>query len=125
MLLLIVGSVRGQSEEPSQEAVSCHNEFQAKISSTTAFRQGLKLANNEVRELEASINDTLDVLEAANRTKIQLERELMSKQEYVEVLGTYLQNLTTEVQELNTTCDTVLAKDCCQVDEYYIVMIIA
>ena len=61
------------------------------------------------------MNDTQDILSAANRTIIELERELMSKQEYVEVLGAFLQNLTMEVQELHTTCDTVVATDCCQV----------
>ena len=87
-------------------------------SSTAALQYGLKLAKTEVKGLQASVNDTEDVLNVVKTRKMELERAVMSKQEDVEKLESFLQNLTTEVQELHTTCDTVVATDCCQVMEY-------
>lgn len=125
-----MGSVRGQGEEASQAAaVSCHNIFQSKISSTTALRYSLKLANNELMELHVSLNETHDMQKAAHEMQKvaqdmlndakgkekEVENEIVSKRKYVEELENFIQNLTEEVQELHTTCDGVLAIDCCQV----------
>lgn len=125
-----MGSVRGQSEDA---AASCHNEFQAKMSSTAALRYSLKLANSEAKALQTSINDTQDMLnaargiqETAERKEIQLEKVLSAKEDLIETLGILVQNLTAEVQELHTTCNDILAIDCCQVTntKHSVVMII-
>ena len=115
-----MGSVRGSSDV-NNEAASCHNKFQAKMSSTSALQYSLKFAKNEIKELHVSVNETQDtqkaaqqMQKAAKRKEKQLERAIMSKQELVEALVVLLQNLTMEAQELNTTCG-VLPIDCCQV----------
>ena len=123
LVILIVGTVRGQGEEASQDAAaSCHNIFQTKMSSTTALRYSLKLANNEIKELHVSLNETQDMRKAAQdmlndakEKEKEVENEILSKRKYVEELENFIQNLTIEVQELHTTCDSVLAIDCCQV----------
>ena len=131
LVLLIVGSVRGQGGEVSQDAAtSCHNIFQSKMSSTSALRYSLKLANNELMELHVSLNETYDMQKAAHamqkaaqnmlndskRKEKDVEEAIVSKHEYVEELESFIQNLTIEVEELHTICyDGVLAIDCCQV----------
>ena len=107
-----MGSVRGSSDN---EAASCHNEFQAKMSSTSTLRYSLKLAKYEIKEMHVSLNETQDIQKSAKRKEIQLEKALISKQELVEALETLVQNFTVEVQELHSTCDKVLPIDCCQV----------
>ena len=114
-----MGSVRGSSDN---EAASCHNEFQAKMSSTFAVRYSLKLAKNEIKQLQVSVNETQDMQKAAQdmqkaakRKELQLEKAIMSKQELVEALLVLVQNFTMEVQELHSTCDRILPIDCCQV----------
>ena len=125
-----MGSIRGQSEDA---AASCHNEFQAKLSSTSALRYSLKLANSEAKALQTSLNDTQDMLnavrgiqETAEGKISQLEKALSVKEDFIETLGVLFQNLTKEIQELNTTCNDILAIDCCQVrnTEHSVVMII-
>ena len=114
-----MGPVRGSSDD---EAASCHNQFQSKMSSASALKYSLKFAKNEIKELHVAVNETQDMQKAAQemqkaakRKEIQLERALMSKQELVEALETLVQNFTVEVQELHSTCDKVLPIDCCQV----------
>ena len=118
-----MGSIRGQREDA---AASCHNEFQAKMSSTAALRYSIKLANSEVKALQASLNDTQNMLnavrgiqEAAEGKVSQLEKALTVKKDLIETLGILFQNLTAEVQELHTTCNDIFAIDCCQVRSIY------
>ena len=131
LVVLIVESVRGQDA-----AASCHNIFQSKISSTTALQYSLQIANNELKELHVSLNETYEMQKAAHemqkaahemqiaaqnmlndskRKEKDVEEEIMSQKEYIKELEGFIQNLTKEVQELHTTCDGALAIDCCQV----------
>ena len=134
LVVLIVESVRGQGGEVSQdEAASCHNIFQTKMSSTSALQYSLQLAKNEIKELHVSLNETQDMQKAAEEMKKaaqdmlndakgkekEVEKEIMSKQGYVEELESFIQNLTIEVQELHITCDGILSIDCCQVYKKY------
>ena len=112
LVLLTVGSIRGSRDD---EAASCHNEFQAKMSSTSALKYSLKEAKQEIKRLQVLVNETQDMQKAAKRKEIQLERAIMSKQELVEALLVLVQNFTIEVQELHSTCDRALPIDCCQV----------
>ena len=92
---------------------SCYNEFEIKLSTRIAHKQQLKMKRNQAEELESSINDTLEELQ-------ELGASLSIVQEEVDVMEGLVNNLTTEVKELHTTCDSALAMDCCQVKIMYI-----
>ena len=47
----------------------------------------------------------------------ELNTSLNVAKEVVDEMESLIDILTTEVEELHTTCDVVLAKDCCQVKE--------
>ena len=87
---------------------TCYNEYEIKLSNRIVYKQQLKYTRNEAKELQTSLNAKLVEVQELN-TSLNVVQEEADEMEIV------FNNLTTEVQELHTTCDGVLAVDCCQV----------
>ena len=87
---------------------SCYNEYEIKLSTRIAYKKQLKYTRNAAKELQTSLNDKLVEVQELNTSLNVVQEEA----DEIEIL---FNNLTTEVQELHTTCDGVLAVDCCEV----------
>ena len=89
---------------------SCYSEYQIKTSTKIALQQSLIMKKNEAAELQMSLNAKLVEMQ-------ELNTSLKDAQEVADEMESLIDILTTEVEELHTICDVVLAKDCCQVNE--------
>ena len=87
---------------------SCYNEYQIKTSTKIALQQSLIMKKNKAAELQTSINTKLTEV-------MELNTSLNIAKEVAEEMENLIENLMTEVEDLHTICDVVVAEDCCQV----------
>ena len=94
---------------------SCYNEYDIKLSTLIANQQQLQEKRNEAERLESFLNAILVEIQDLNTFQQDLNTLLNTVWEEVDEIESLLNNVTTELKELHTTCDDVLAVDCCQV----------
>ena len=107
LLVLLMGISKVVSQK-----LQCDAESQVKMSIISALRHSLAVKNRLLEDLPAAIIDKESEVE-------KLKKILNTTSEEVPAIITALDNeTTTDIVELETACEGLIALDCCHVSEH-------